>query len=301
MKFSIFPSYERAWPELVDLARFAQRTGWHGIWFADHFMQQTDDDTVADGPSAECWTVLAALAATVPTIHLTSMVSPVTIHHPVVLAKRATTVDQISGGRAVLGLGAGWQINEHDAYGFELRAPGDRVTHFEEAIEVIHRLLHENRSTFDGRWYRLSDAPFDPKPQHLPLLVGTGSPRMMRITARWADCWNTWGDPAQLRDRTAMFRAACAAVGRDPDGVRRSAQAMVFLTDGDVARDRLRATAPEGRSLVGSPAELVELIGTYVDAGVDELAIPDFTLGRTSERRMATYERLRDEVLAAFM
>jgi alkanesulfonate monooxygenase SsuD/methylene tetrahydromethanopterin reductase-like flavin-dependent oxidoreductase (luciferase family) len=301
MKFSIFPSYERPWPELLALANFARDTGWHGLWYADHFLQQTDDDTVTDGPSSECWTMIAALAAAVPDIHLTSMVSPVTIHHPVVLAKRATTVDHLSGGRAVLGLGAGWQVNEHAAYGFDLRAPGERVTHFEEALQVIHHLFHDHRTSFDGRWYHVTDAPFDPKPSNLPLLVGTGSPRMMRITARWADCWNTWGDPQQLRDRTDEFRVACDTVGRDPDSVVRSAQAMVFLTHDDASRDKLRLSAPEGRSLVGGPAELVDLLGTYVAAGVDEFAIPDFTLGRTAERRADTLARLRDDVLCHLM
>jgi alkanesulfonate monooxygenase SsuD/methylene tetrahydromethanopterin reductase-like flavin-dependent oxidoreductase (luciferase family) len=301
MKFSIFPSYERPWPEVLDLARFAERSGMHGVWYADHFMQQTDDDSVTDGPASECWTMLAALAAAVPTIHLTSMVSPVTIHHPVVLAKRATTVDHISGGRAVLGLGAGWQVNEHQAYGFDLRAPGERVSHFEEAIEVIHHLLHDDRASFDGRWYHLTDAPFDPKPTNLPLLVGTSSPRMMRITARWADRWNTWGDPELLRDHNQVFETACAAVGRDPASIARSAQAMVFLTDSDAAREKMRANAPEGRSLVGGVDELVERFGAYAESGLDEFAIPDFTLGRTPERRAETLARLRDEVLSHFM
>ena len=140
----------------------------------------------------------------------------------VVLAKRVTTVDQISGGRAVFGLGAGWQVNEHTAYGFRLPDPGERVTHFIEAIQVIRHLLDDSRAEFAGRWYTLTDAPFEPKPlqARLPLLVGTGGPRMMRAVARYADEWNTWGDPAQVRDRTVDFVGACEAVGRDPETVR---------------------------------------------------------------------------------
>jgi alkanesulfonate monooxygenase SsuD/methylene tetrahydromethanopterin reductase-like flavin-dependent oxidoreductase (luciferase family) len=228
------------------------------------------------------------------------MVSPVTIHHPVVLAKRAATVAIITGGRVVLGLGAGWQVNEHAAYGFDLPAPGPRVSRFEEAIEVIHRLLHDEVSDFAGTYYSLSQAPFVPKPD-LPIMVGTGSPRMSRITARWADEWNTWGDPDELRRRTQVWREACETVGRDPSTMRRSAQALVFLTDDDATRDAIRAMAPSDRTLAGGPAELTELIGTYVDAGIDEFAIPDFTLGRTREERRATLDRLRSEVLAAFL
>jgi alkanesulfonate monooxygenase SsuD/methylene tetrahydromethanopterin reductase-like flavin-dependent oxidoreductase (luciferase family) len=290
MDLCVWPAYERSWSEVVEVSTWGESAGFSGVWYADHFMPQTDDDSPGHGPALECWTVLAAIGATVPRLRLTSMVSPVTIHHPVVLAKRVATVDHITGGgRVVLGIGAGWQVNEHTTYGFELPAPGERVTRFERAVEQIHGLLHDE------------SIPFDPRPASLPLLVGTGSPRMMRITARWADVWNTWGDPAQLAERTAMFLEACHRVGRDPSTVKRSAQAMVFLTDDDRTRDKLKSRAPEGRSLVGGTAELTDLIGTYVESGLDELAIPDFTLGKTPEQRLATYQRLRDEVLAPFM
>jgi alkanesulfonate monooxygenase SsuD/methylene tetrahydromethanopterin reductase-like flavin-dependent oxidoreductase (luciferase family) len=302
MKFSIWTSYERTWDEVLNVARFLDTNDWHALWYADHFMPQTDDNTPSQEPALECWTVLAGIAAAVPHIRLTSMVSPLTIHHPVVLAKRVTTVDQISGGRTVLGIGAGWQVNEHDAFGFELPAPGERVSRFAEGIEVIHHLLRDHRTNFEGRYYTLTDAPFEPKPVQtpLPILVGTGSPRMLRLTAKWADEWNTWGDPTIVADRTQIFLQACAAVGRDPATIRRSAQAMVFFADSDATRDAIRAKAPEGRSLVGGPNELIDLIGQYVEQGVDEFAIPDFSLGKSPERRMAAYERLQAEVLPAF-
>jgi alkanesulfonate monooxygenase SsuD/methylene tetrahydromethanopterin reductase-like flavin-dependent oxidoreductase (luciferase family) len=300
MKFSLWTSNGHAWSEMHDLATYADRTGWHSLWFADHFMSQTPDDSPGDGPAYECWSVLAAIAATVPRLRLTSMVSPVTIHHPVVLAKRVATVDQISGGRVVFGVGAGWQVNEHRAYGFELPAPGERVTHFIESIQVIRHLLDDTRADFAGRWYTLRDAPFEPKPVQspLPLLVGTGSPRMLRATARYANEWNTWGDVDLVRARTATFVEACEAVGTDPSSIRRSAQAMVFFADSDAKRDELVAAAPAGRSLVGSSAQLVDLLGGYVDLGVDEFALPDFTLGDSPELRRDNIERFRDEVIS---
>jgi alkanesulfonate monooxygenase SsuD/methylene tetrahydromethanopterin reductase-like flavin-dependent oxidoreductase (luciferase family) len=300
MDFAVWPSYQRSWDESIDLARWAAANGLQGFWFADHFMPDTSTTTPDDGPALECWSVLAAVGALVPGLRLTSMVSPVSIHHPVVLAKRAATVAEITGGRAVLGLGAGWQLNEHAVYGFDLLEPGERVSRFAEAIEVIHRLLHEPSATFTGRWYQLTDAPFAPKPT-LPIMVGTGSPRMARITARWADEWNTWGNPDELRRRTDLWLAGCAAVDRDPATMRRSAQALVFLTDDDARRDSIRAAAPADRTLAGGPAELIDLIGTYVEAGIDEFAIPDFTLGATPEERRHTYARLRAEVLSAFL
>lgn len=300
MELAVWTSYEREWDEVVDNARWAEANGFDGFWYADHFMPNTEDDSPSDGPALECWTVLAAIGALVPRLRLTSMVSPVTIHHPVVLAKRAATVAAITGGRVVLGLGAGWQVNEHTAYGFDLPAPGPRVSRFEEAIEVIHRLFHDELSDFQGSYYALNGAPFAPKPD-VPIMVGTGSPRMARITARWADEWNTWGNPDELQRRTDVWLAGCEAVGRDPSTMRRSAQALVFLTDDDATRDAIRAMAPADRTLAGGPAELTELIGTYADAGIDEFAIPDFTLGRSREERRQTLERLRAEVLTPFL
>jgi alkanesulfonate monooxygenase SsuD/methylene tetrahydromethanopterin reductase-like flavin-dependent oxidoreductase (luciferase family) len=288
MRFAVWPSYERSWDEVLALAQWAEHTGFDGFWYADHFMPDTQTETPGEGPAFECWTMLAAVGALVPRVTLTSMVSPVSIHHPVVLAKRVATVDHITGGRAVLGIGAGWQINEHAVYGFELPAPGERVSRFERAIETIHGLLHDPA------------VPFDPRPEQLEILVGTGSPRMMGITARWADVWNTWGHPEQIRTRTAMFVQACERVGRDPGTVRRSAQGLVFLTDDPAAADRLRDMAPADRSLIGGAQQLVDLFGEYVEAGVDEFAIPDFTLGRTPAERADTYARLHDEVLSAF-
>ena len=258
------------------------------------------DNAVDDGDALECWTVLSAIGAQVSRVRLVSMVSPVTIHHPVLLAKKAVTADHVSGGRAVLGMGAGWQVNEHTAYHFDLPAPGERVSRFEEAIRLVRSLLSQQRTTFDGSHFRTDDAPFAPKPVGpLPILVGTGSPRMLRITARHADEWNTWGDPTEVRRRTDLFLAACDAVGRDPGTVRRSAQALVFLTDGESQPDPT-LTMP-GRSLVGSAERLVELLDEYRTMGVDEFAVPDFTLGATESERADTLAALHEGVLRHFL
>ncbi len=302
MKFSLWTSNAHPWSEMLDIATYADAAGWHSLWYADHFMSQTDDNSPGDGPALECWSILAAIAAAVPRLRLTSMVSPVTIHHPVVLAKRAATVDQISNGRVVFGIGAGWQINEHAGYGFELPPAGERVSHFIEAIQVIRHLFDDQRATFAGRWYNLTDAPFEPKPVQspMPILVGTGSPRMLRATAQYANEWNTWGDPTTVGVTTEKFVAACESVGRDPATIRRSAQALVFLTDSESARDKMLSRAPSGRALVGSSNELVDLIGGYIDLGVDEFALPDFTLGSDPSKRRDTIERFWAEVASQF-
>ncbi|HQZ35409.1 MAG TPA: LLM class flavin-dependent oxidoreductase [Ilumatobacteraceae bacterium] len=299
MQFSVWPSYDRSWNETLALAQWAEASGFQSFWYADHLMSQVEDGD--SGDAHECWTVLAAIGALVPRVRLVSMVSPVTIHHPVVLAKRATTVDHISGGRAVLGLGAGWMVEEHAAYGFELPEPGPRVTRFAEAIEIVNRLFREDSVNFHGSRYELTDAPFGPKPVNgtLPLLVGTGSPRMLRLTARWAQEWNTWGDPAEVGRRTERFRTACDAVGRDPGSLHRSAQAMIFYAPTAAARAAMEPHVVADRSLIGGTQELIDQLAQYVELGVDEFAIPDFTLGDTPEARRETYEALHADVLSA--
>jgi alkanesulfonate monooxygenase SsuD/methylene tetrahydromethanopterin reductase-like flavin-dependent oxidoreductase (luciferase family) len=291
VKFSVWPSYDRTWDETLALATWAEAAGFDGFWFADHLMPFRPDGSPDPGDALECWTVLTAVGALVPRVRLVSMVSPVTIHHPVLLAKRAITADHVSGGRVVLGLGAGWQQNEHTAFGFDLPEPGPRVSRFDEAIQVVRSLVHESSTTFHGEHYHLTAAPCEPKPVGpLPLLVGTGAPRMSRITARHADEWNTWGDPDMVAQRTAQFDEACATVGRDPSTVRRSAQALMFIGE---ASDE----AMPGRTLSGSDQQLVDQLNRYVDLGVDEFAIPDFTLGDTAESRAESFAHLHANVL----
>lgn len=297
MRFSLWPSNGRPWDETLRLARWAESAGLDGFWYADHLMPFRIGGVADPGDAHECWTILTAVGALVPRLRLVSMVSPVTIHHPVVLAKRAVTADHVSGGRAVLGLGAGWQENEHVAYGFDLPEPGPRVDRFAEAIEAVQRLLRAPDGTavdLRGTHFTLAAAPLSPRPvgERLPVLVGTGSRRMLRLTARWADEWNTWGDPEQVRIRTDAFLAACDREDRDPGTVRRSVQALVFLDGGPQDEQPVA-----GRSLVGSASELVEMLGRYAEQGVDEFAIPDFNLGHSEAERMDVLERLRTEVL----
>jgi alkanesulfonate monooxygenase SsuD/methylene tetrahydromethanopterin reductase-like flavin-dependent oxidoreductase (luciferase family) len=293
-------SNSRSWSEIVDLATYVESVGWNGFWLPDHYMNNTPDDSPGSEPALDCWTVLAAVAVTVPNLRLTSMVSPLTIHHPVVLAKRVVTVDQISLGRAVLGLGAGWQINEHRGYGFELREPGERVTHFTEGIRVIRELLDNERANFAGHWYTLTDATFEPKPVQspLPILVGTSRPRMLRTVARYANAWNTWGNPMLVATVTERFIAACEKEGRDPATIPRSAQALVFITDSDTQRDELVAKVGGDRAIIGSPAKIVDVMGQYAAAGLDEFALPDFNIGASTTQRRETVQRFHEEVVS---
>jgi alkanesulfonate monooxygenase SsuD/methylene tetrahydromethanopterin reductase-like flavin-dependent oxidoreductase (luciferase family) len=303
MRFSVWPSPSRPAAEILELARMADAGAWHGVWFADHYMPNTEDGEVADGDTQEAWGILPAIAAVTERVRIGPLVSPTSVHHPALLANRASTIDQLSNGRFVLGLGAGWQVNEHRAYGIELQEPAARVDRFEEAIAIVRSLTTQQRTTFDGEYYRVTDAPCDPKPvqERLPILVGTGSPRMLRITARHADEWNTWGTPDTFSDRLDDFVRACEKVDRDPSTLTRSAQALVFMTDDPARAETLRERSPADRSLIGSSAELVQQIGRYQELGLDEFIILDATLGADLGERMNSYQRFWDEVASAFV
>jgi F420-dependent oxidoreductase-like protein len=283
MRFSIWPSTGRPWGEILELAQHCEATGWDGLYLADHFMPHGDftpdvDHTIAlDGDRLECWSVLAALAATVPRLRLGTLVSSVTFRHPAVLAKTAAAVDNISGGRLVLGIGAGWQINEHIAYGLELGTITERLDRFEEACEVITSLLRARRTTFSGGHYHLVDAPNQPVPAQprLPLLIGGGGEkRTLRIAARFADVWNYWSTPEVLAAKVRVLHGHCEAIGRDPDDIGISTQALLFLSTDESWLATRRDVAP-GRSIVGTPPEVADIVQRYRDAGAGELVIPD--------------------------
>jgi probable F420-dependent oxidoreductase len=291
VKFSLWPNDSRTPAEVLEQARVADGTGWYGVWLADHYMPNTGDTTPARGDTYECWALLPALAAVTERVRIGTLVSPTSVHHPALLAKRASTIDWLSSGRMVLGLGAGWQINEHHAYGIELEPPGKRVSRFEESIQIVRSMLSAESTTFHGAYYDITDAPCDPKPVQspLPLLVGTHSPRMLRITARHADEWNTWGTPAQAAvHRTALIET-CHEVGRDPATVRTSVNALVDLDGG--------APPPGRAALVGSAQQLVDQFGQYAELGFDEFILPDWNLGEDSSERADTIARIKTEVL----
>ena len=299
MKFSVWPNAERPASEILDLARLADSEGWHGMWFADHYMPNTGSDEIRAGDVHECWGVLPAIAAVTERIRLGPLVSPTSVHHPAVLANRAATIDHISNGRMVLGIGAGWQINEHAAYGSELQEPGPRVTRFDEAIQIIRSLLSRERTDFHGEYYDITDAPADPKPVQspLPILVGTGSPRMLRITARHADEWNTWGGPEMAGGALEKLLTACEQVERDPATMWKSAQALVFISDDEGFAANIANSGMGPRSIVGSTGQLVDQLGRYAELGFDEFIVPDFTLGGTAAERFANYRLIHSDVI----
>ncbi|WP_420453351.1 LLM class flavin-dependent oxidoreductase [Ilumatobacter sp.] len=300
MDFSVWPNPSRPPAEVLDLARMADEGGWYCLWYADHYMPNTGDETFSPGDVHECWTMLPAVAAVTSRLRLGPLVAPTSIHHPALLANRAATIDQLSGGRFTLGIGAGWQINEHAAYGIELEQPGARVSRFEESIQIVRSLLDRDRTTFHGDFHDITDAPCDPKPvqDRLPILVGTGSPRMLGITARHAQEWNTWGNPDTSADTRRSFVEACESAGTDPTTLRTSVQAMFFLTDDDSKAEKLRSGEMGDRAVAGSDDHVVEQLGRYAEQGFDEVIVPDFTLGATPSERLDAYARFADDIIS---
>jgi F420-dependent oxidoreductase-like protein len=298
MRFSFWPNAAQSWSDILATAQHAERTGWDGVYVADHFLPSIGDDS---GPTLECWGLMAGLAAAVPRVRIGSLVCGNTYRHPAVLANQAATVDQISGGRLVLGLGAGWQENEHEAYGIELQSAGPRLDRLEEACRVVKGLLTQPRTTFDGTYYSVRNAPCEPKPvqERLPLLIGGGGEkRTLRIAAQFADEWNVWGMPELLAEKGSVLQRHCDDVGRDPGEIAHSAQALLFMSDNKEFLDRIRDADVPRPMVLGGVTEVTETLGRYVTAGVDEFIVPDFTLPAAGEQRWEIMDRFINEAAA---
>jgi F420-dependent oxidoreductase-like protein len=261
VRFSIWPTTQQPWSDILDVTRHAEATGWDGVYVADHFMGSGDAAEGPVTPTHECAAALAALAVATRRLRLGSLVFGMTYRHPAVLAKWAATVDHLSGGRLLLGIGAGWQENEHAQYGIELGSRRTRLERFEEGCEVLVGLLRDDATNVRGKHYVVTDAIAEPKPvqQPLPILIGGKGDRMMGVVARHADAWNMWGRADAIAERKAVLDARCAEIDRDPDTIESSCQALWFVTD-DVARaDELvaRSTMP---AIGGPPARLGEAV-----------------------------------------
>jgi F420-dependent oxidoreductase-like protein len=302
MRFSIWPSPAQPWDNIQDITAHCEATGWDGVYFADHFMPNGPDETPLDGDTLECWSVIAALAASVPRLRLAPLVSSVTYRHPALLGKMAAAVDQVSKGRLTLGIGAGWQINEHASYGLELGSVRERMDRFEEAVQILHSLLRESRTTFAGEYFQLKDAPNQPAPvqDRLPLLIGgSGERRMVPLAARYADEWNAWTTPDLLAHKVSVLRANCERIGRDPQEIHVSTQALLYLSTDKEWLAGKRSSAAPMPTIVGTPSEVVDIVGAYRQAGAAELIVPDFTLGSPAQRK-DTCDLLMEEVATAF-
>jgi F420-dependent oxidoreductase-like protein len=218
------------WPELREAVVRAEAAGFDDLWIDDHVL--SDEGDWAD-PKFEAWTTLAAVAATTRRVRLGHLVTANTFRNPGLLAKMATTVDHVSDGRLILGLGAGWFEREHDAFGLDFGARlGERLDRLVEAVPLVRRLLDGETVTHEGRYYTFRDAVCAPRPiqAHLPILLGGSGPRKtLPLVARTADLWNCYGSPDEVAAADAILREACAAAGRDEREIERTVNVNVVI------------------------------------------------------------------------
>ena len=266
------PEVERVvrWPELRAIATAAEESGFDSLWVGDHLLYR-NDGRPERGPH-ECWATLAAVAAVTSRVEIGPLVACASFHPPAVLAKQAAAVHEISSGRLMLGLGAGWNRPDYDAFGLPYEK---RISRFEEAFAIIAPLVRGERVTYTGEYFSVDDAVLLPTPlSPIPLMIGSNGPRMLSITLRDVTSWNTWYDSygnssARLAALNAEISAAALAVGRDPRTLRRSACVLV-RTDLSSTERPLGAELPP---VQGGAAEIVRHLATFAAAGADEIIV----------------------------
>jgi alkanesulfonate monooxygenase SsuD/methylene tetrahydromethanopterin reductase-like flavin-dependent oxidoreductase (luciferase family) len=271
-------SQQTSWKEFRDAALAAEKAGWDSVWTWDHLnaifgpWQQ---------PIFEGWSVLAALGAVTDRLRLGLMVGANTLRNPGLTAKVATTLDHISGGRAILGIGGAWFEREHDAFGFETWGSGfgERLDRLDEAVMLIRRLLDGETVTHEGRFYTFHEALCAPRPVqgHLPILIGGSGPKKtLRTVAERGDAWNTSGTLEEVRASLAILDEHCAAVGRDRSAIELTVSFPITIRDDPAAAEantleRFRKNGVENAGdnphLAGPPALIAEAIAPYRDLG----------------------------------
>ena len=280
------PEVEREvrWPEYLAMARAAEEVGFDSIWLGDHLLYRGDG-----GPERgpwDAWTLLAALAASTERVRLGPLVACTAFHPPGLIARMAAALAEVSGGRFVLGLGAGWNEDEFRAFGI----PFDhRVSRFAESFTIIRRLLAGERVTFEGTYVQAEDAVLLPAPpEPPPLMIGSNGPRMLGIALPHVEIWNTWfedfgNSPEGLAELNDRISEAARDAGRDPSEIERSACVYVSLDDSDEQHGR----SPEAPPLEGTAERIGPTLGEFAEAGADELILVVSPITERSIRELA--------------
>lgn len=264
------------------IAQAAERSGFDSLWVMDHVYQIASVGPRTD-PMLEAYTLLGALAARTERARLGTMVTGVTYRNPALLAKIVTTLDVVSRGRAILGIGAAWNEDEHRGYGYDFPPIGERLDRLEEALRICRAMFSEQEPSFAGRHYRIERAlnvPRPIQPAGPPILVGGGGERrLIPLVARYADAWNFFGDLDTVRRKVSLLERACERIGRDPGEITKTRLGAIAVaeTDAEVERklDALRRARPideaqlRGYVLAGTPEQVAEQVEAYLDAGLD--------------------------------
>jgi alkanesulfonate monooxygenase SsuD/methylene tetrahydromethanopterin reductase-like flavin-dependent oxidoreductase (luciferase family) len=280
------PEVERVvrWPELLAMARLAESIGLDSLWSGDHLLYR-DADGAASGPW-EVWSVLAALAAVTERVEIGPLVASAGFHSPAMLAKKAAAVDEISGGRLIVGLGSGWNEPDYSAFGFHYDR---RVARFEESFDIIRRLLAGETVDHDTEFYRLRGSvllPASARPGGPPLMIGSIGERMLRITLPYVQLWNIWfdawkNDPRELPRLLEWLDRQCEQVGRDPRTLGKTVAVLVRLTGG---RGRRNST-DEFPALTGGPEAIADGLRAIAATGIShvQLVLDPITSGAIGE------------------
>jgi alkanesulfonate monooxygenase SsuD/methylene tetrahydromethanopterin reductase-like flavin-dependent oxidoreductase (luciferase family) len=276
LRFGIVTDQNLPWQTTVERWQLFDALGFDSVWDCDHFIQPSR----TTGPYFEAWTLLAALAARTERIRIGVLVSSNTFRHPSLLAKEIVTIDHISNGRLDVGFGAGWYEPEHPMFGLRLPPPAERVAQFHEAVEIIDSLLRNEVTTYEGTFYQLRDAPTRPKPVQQPrppLVLAGHRPKMLRIIAKHADTFNSFGTVEEMRERNVLLDDECAKLGRQPNSIVRSLYGWAAMMPSDpwASLDAFR-----------------EMVGRYAEAGVNE-----FLIDQPRPEQQAVLERVAAEVL----
>jgi F420-dependent oxidoreductase-like protein len=276
LRFGIVTDQNLPWPTLVERWQHFEALGFDSAWDCDHFVQPSRPT----GPYFEAWTLLAGLAARTDRIRVGVLVSSNTFRHPALLAKQAVTLDHISNGRLELGLGAGWYEPEHAMFGLEFPEPPELVSRFSEAVEIVDGLLRNDTTSFEGRHYQLKDAPMRPlgvQQPRPPLMLGAHKSRMLRIVAQYADTWNSFGTPHEMRERNAILDDHCASISREPGAIVRSLYGWAALMPADPW---------------ASVDAFEDMVGLYRQVGVDE-----FLIDQPRPEQQAVLERVATDLI----
>ncbi len=280
-----------SWDELQSLwQELDGDSNFDHLWLMDHFVTGMGAAMGSEGPCMEGWTALAALAQATSRVRLGIMVTGNTYRHPAVLAKMATTVDQISGGRLEFGLGGAWHTYEHGAFAIPFHTTKERLERLDEAVQVIKLLWTQTRPTFQGRYYQLDQPPYNPpnvQQPHPPILIGGGGEkRTLRTVAKYADATNVIGTPEEVRHKYEVLEQHCKDVGRDFSEIRRTTQVMLFLNEDPAFQQRVvqgmmafrGGSEEEARRsvLMGSVEDVKNGVQAFVDAGVEEIMLSQF-------------------------
>jgi F420-dependent oxidoreductase-like protein len=275
------------WPSLRDATLAAERAGFDSLWFDDHLLADEGD---WHDPKLEGWAALAAIAPRTKRLRLGLLVSANTFRNPGLTAKLATTLDHISGGRAILGLGGGWFSREHEAFGLDFGAGfGERLDRLEESIALIERLLAGEQVTHAGRFYRMVDALCKPRPvqPRLPILIGgSGREKTLRTVARHADMWNAYAAPERVAESLAILRERCAEIGRSFETIDKTVYMEVVIRDAETdvhdywtkvedrhgIRGRVGSDGtPRVLNVGGPPEAAAQAVRRYQALGIDEI------------------------------